>query len=78
MTIKISQKDGNWQFGTIGGVMFNVKIYDEPSDFGVNNGKISKLWLDGMANYDRGWDRIPQTPKAIQRVKELVEYFDKQ
>ena len=78
MTIKITKSDGNWQFGTIGGVMFNAKVYDEPSDFGINNGKISKLWIDGMANYDRCWDKIPQTPKAIQRVKELVEYFDQQ
>ena len=77
MTIKITKIDGNWQFGTIGGIMFNAKVYDEPSDFGINNGKISKLWIDGMANYDRGWDKIPQTQKALRRVKELVEYFDR-
>ena len=77
MKIKITKIDGNRQFGTIGGVMFNAKVYDEPSDFGINNGKISKLWIDGMANYDRGWDKIPQTQKAFRRVKELVEYFDR-
>lgn len=77
MTIKITKIDGNWQFGTIGGVMFNAQVYDEPSDYGINNGKVSKLWIDGMANYDRGWDKIPQTQKAFRRVKELVEYFDR-
>ena len=77
MTIKITRIKGNWQCGTVGGVMFNAKIYDEPSDFGINSGKVSKLWIDDMVNYDRGWDKIPQTPKAMQRVKELVEYFDK-
>lgn len=36
------------------------KIYDEPSVFGINNGRISKLmiWRDGVfvVNYDRGMD----------------------
>lgn len=78
MTIKITGTNGNRKFGMVGGVMFNAKVYDEPSDYGINNGKVSKLWIDGMANYDRGWDKIPQTQKAFRRVKELVEYFDKQ
>ena len=30
-----------------------------------------------MANYDRGWDNTPTTPKAKQRVKELLEHFNK-
>ena len=77
MTIKITRIKGHWQFGTVGGVMFNAEVYDEPSDFGINSGKVSKLWIDGMANYDRGWDKIPQTQKAFRRVKELVEYFDR-
>ncbi len=69
-----------WQEGTIGipaskttgkgavAVHYILKAYDEPSKFGINNGKISKLQLkqDGeiVANYDRGWDIYPATKEA--------------
>ena len=77
MKIKITHTEGNWQFGTIGGIKFYVQVFDEPSGYGINDGRISRLWIDGMANYDRGWDNTPTTPKAKQRVKELLEHFDK-
>ena len=44
-------------------VHYSIKLFGEPSEFGINNGKISKLQLkqDGeiVANYDRGWDIYP-------------------
>lgn len=57
MKIKITQTEGNWQFGTIGGIKFYVQVFDEPSGYGIKDGRISRLWIDGMANYDRGWDK---------------------
>ena len=58
-------KDG-WTVGTAacGGVeyKFNVKHYDEPSVFGINHGRISKLWLRrqretrAVLSFDRGWE----------------------
>lgn len=40
-----------------------MKIYEEPSQFGIENGKISKLMLkrngEIVCNYDRGWDIEP-------------------
>ena len=69
-----------WQEGTIGipvkkeaekeyiAVHYALKVYDEPSEFGINNGKISKLQLtqngEIIANYDRGWDIHPTTKEA--------------
>ena len=69
-----------WQEGTIGipvtktvekeyiAVHYTIKVFDEPSKFGINHGKISKLQLkkDGeiVANYDRGWDIYPTTKEA--------------
>lgn len=63
-----------WQEGTIGipvkkeaekeyiAVHYTLKVYDEPSKFGINHGKISKLQLKQngkiVANYDRGWDIV--------------------
>lgn len=41
-----------------------IKAYDEPSRWGINGGRISKLTIkiDGKVtcNYDRGWDVEPQ------------------
>ena len=69
-----------WLKGTIGipankatekeyiAVHYSIMVYDEPSKFGINHGKISKLELkqDGkiVANYDRGWDIRPTTKEA--------------
>ena len=42
---------------------FQVKHYDEPSVFGINHGRISKLWLRrqgetrAVLSFDRGWER---------------------
>ena len=42
---------------------YNVKSYDEGSEFGINGGRISKLWIKidnkVVVNYDRGWDVKP-------------------
>ncbi len=61
--------DDNWTVGTAtcDGVeyKFNVKHYDEPSEYGIRGGRVSKLWLapkggdfrHTILNYDRGWER---------------------
>lgn len=61
-----------WHEGTIGiptsdggmkAAHYWVKSFDEPSRWGINNGRISKLMIkiDGkiVANYDRSWDIKP-------------------
>ena len=62
-----------WLEGTIGipknktagkeyiAVHYFVKVYDEPSKFGINHGKISKLELK---QDDRGWNIHPTTKEA--------------
>ena len=57
----------NWTKGTAicNGVIydFNIKHYDEPSEFGIGHGRISKLWMrrrgdaQAVLGYDRGWQR---------------------
>lgn len=61
-----------WKEGTIG-IPFKdggnkiahywAKVYDEGSEFGIDEGRISKLTIkiDGktVVNYDRGWDIEP-------------------
>lgn len=60
-----------WKEGTIGIpsgdktviAKWQAKVYDEPSEYGIEEGRISKLYLklDGVevAAYDRGWDLRP-------------------
>jgi len=50
-----------------------IKVYDEPSHFGIDGGRISKLMLkrknEIVCNYDRGWDIKPvdkDTESALQ------------
>lgn len=42
----------------------NAKVFLEDSEFGIENGPVSKLWIadskgDWIINYDRGWDVKP-------------------
>ena len=55
---------------------FSVKHFDEGSQYGIENGRISKLMLkrngDIVCNYDRGWDVHPvddDTETALEILK---------
>ena len=56
-----------------------VKVYDEPSHFGINEGRISKLEIRAgkeiIANYDRGWD-IPVPEEAQLLYESVLAYFE--
>ena len=73
-----------WSEGTIkvGNSVFHywVKHYDEPSHYGIGNGRISKLTLkrNGMVvyNYDRGEDVEPQTPEAETALAILIHEYN--
>ena len=68
-----------WKDGIIDGYRYQVKVFDEGSDFGINGGRISKLWMqkDGKeaANYDRGWDVRP-TGKAKAAYEKLLAMYN--
>lgn len=55
--------DSNWVNGTVGEYTFEAKLFDDPSSFGIGNGRVSKLSIyhttDCIVNYDRGWDIKP-------------------
>ncbi|MDO6591492.1 hypothetical protein DS901_09075 [Loktanella sp. D2R18] len=61
---------------TMEGYSFEAKMYDQPSQLGIENGSISKLQVqkDGkqVMNFDRGWDQKPETAEhkeALQRIR---------
>ena len=57
-----------------------VKHYDEPSEFGINGGRISKLMIkvnDKVTlNYDRGWDVRPQDPETKMAYIILLQNYN--
>ena len=73
-----------WKQGSIkvGGstISYWVKSFEEGSQFGIDNGRISKLMLkrDGrvIANYDRGWDIMPIDSEAEAALAELIKKFN--
>lgn len=56
-------------------VTFSVKHFEEPSEFGIDEGRISKLELRVkgkiVANYDRGWD-MKTSDDAVEKALQYV------
>ncbi|MBE6094536.1 MAG: hypothetical protein E7199_03565 [Schwartzia succinivorans] len=69
-----------WTEGIIDGYEFKVKKFPEASSFGINGGRISKLWIakDGMeaACYERGWLTKPTTKDAKAVYNKLVKQYN--
>ena len=74
-TIRV--KDSN---GRMVSVTFWVKHYEEESQFGIDNGRISKLMLkqDGRVvyNYDRCEDIEPLTCEAETALEILIHEYN--
>jgi len=69
-----------WMQGKLDGCEYWVKSFDEPSVFGVNEGRISKLTVkrDGreIINYDRAWDVEPQTDEDREVLARILEMYN--
>ena len=56
-----------------------AKVYDKPSEYGINEGRVSKLTIriDGtvVCNYDRGWDMEPKTQAAKQALELMLAKY---
>lgn len=82
MGINITGQRGNWTFGTIGPFSFEIKHFDEPSRFGIDEGRISKLWLiwkdtfGCVATFDRGWDKLPGFGEAQDAVDAICTLWN--
>lgn len=61
-------------------ISYWCKHYDEPSFYGINEGRISKLELrqDGRCvyNFDREPDLEPQTEEAAAALEILIKKFN--
>jgi len=78
-----------WHEGTIGipkkeggstPIHYWVKAYDEPSEYGIENGRISKLMLKQNSgiiyNFDRGLDVPPQNEEAEIALAILMQEYN--
>ena len=56
-----------------------AKVYDKPSEYGINEGRVSKLTIriDGtvVCNYDRSWDMEPKTQAAKQALELMLAKY---
>ena len=57
-----------------------IKAYGEGSDYGIDEGRISKLMLKRkgkvVCNYDRGWDIRPRDQDTLQALEELKKSYN--
>ncbi len=67
----------------VNGKRYGIQMvrFDEPSIYGIRNGRISKLFMrttDGseVINYDRGWDQRPTTAEGKALLKEITKKFN--
>lgn len=73
-----------WKEGTLGvnGDIFHywVKQYEEPSQFGIEGGRVSKLTLKRkgqiVCNYDRGWDIRPVDKNTEIALRILLKDYN--
>lgn len=69
-----------WIKGTIDGYSFFIKQYDEGSEYGISNGRISKLeiWKDGQlfVQYDRGWSKKPSGAQVKVVFEQILKEYN--
>ena len=69
-----------WKNGKIDNFEYWVKSYDEPSIYGIDEGRISKLTVkrDGreIMNFDRGWDTEPKTDTDREVLAKILAKYN--
>lgn len=61
-------------------VRYELKAYEEPSQYGINGGRISKLTLtikgEVVYNYDRGLDIPPKDENAEKALAVILHGYN--
>ena len=84
--VKIMNHDGAWTNAKARAEkrIFHVcvKHFEDPRKFGINNGRISKLWIceegeiEPCVSFDRGWDVKPKTKAAKAVYNEILAMYN--
>ena len=69
-----------WKNGNVGEFQYEAKVFDIGSMFGIDEGRISKLFVvdgngDTVISYDRGWGIKPKTAKARVALEEILNLY---
>lgn len=80
--VRASRKTRGWIVGSIkvGTRKFAVSVlaFDEPSDYGIDCGRVSKLQIRDaetrrtVVSYDRGWDVRPTDADAVVAYNRIM------
>jgi hypothetical protein len=58
---------------------FHAKVFDIGSDYGIDNGRISRLLVQRngrtVMEYDRGWEQKPQSWKEKAILRDILASF---
>ena len=85
LTLTASQQtEMNWTKGTVQAngqtYTYCVKHFDEPSDYGIRNGRVSKLEIrlagQVVLNYSRGWDVRAQNAETRMVRDAILKRFN--
>jgi len=80
--MKTTKLGGNWTQIETKRHIAQIKHFVTPSNFGINGGRISKLWIqdkrnpkpNGIISYDREWVKKP-TKKTSREANRLYNYL---
>jgi len=84
MEVRITGKHGGmgggvWYVGRVEKLHFEALVFTEPSQYGIDGGQVSKLYLwagpkkkrgKALAVYERGWELEPE--EAMRAVVEVL------
>lgn len=75
-----------WVYGNCSNFRFQGRVFDEPSDYGIDSGRISKLFITSAPNwkvyemstiFDRGWDVKAASGVALQVQNAVIAFLEK-
>ena len=69
-----------WKTSRINNCEYWVKSFENASEYGINEGRISKLSVNRddqeIISYDRGWDIEPKTDEDKQILSQLIAKYN--
>ena len=76
-----SRLETGWITATFEGYKVVAKVYDEPSDYGIDEGRVSKMSINKggkcIFNYDRGKDFQDCPQKLVNNIVKQLEKLPK-
>lgn len=75
------QMGGKWMKAESGNMTASFLLFNDPSKYGIDKGRISKLEIRDkdkkfLANYDRGWDVEPLDDETKKFYQEIIKKYN--